>query len=276
MIPLHADVAIGFESSSGYTSGSTIIGVDDSSVTGTKTWSNIFSTDSNSMTVSSVNPYSGSSQAFRIADNSATTAYGTAVDLSSASSIFTSAFKFTVSMAVTNTGTAGNVAQFYLGYNGVAGGSQRYWAGVTCSYDGTLTLLTDSTSGTTASFYTMGNYTTFSNWGEYVTFELTIDPSTMTYTDVAISGTKSSANKTSGLNSATYHYGEIPYLSGNAVLPALTYNLDLVAGTGSMGTVDFDNISISNVPEPGAMGLVALGMSALVARLAARRRTGRF
>lgn len=271
-----ADVTIDFESSHGYTSGSTIVGVDDSSVPGTTKWTNLLTTTASDMVVSAGTGVGGS-QSLRITDNysaSSGAAYGTSLDLSGSSSIFASAFKVSFSLAVTNMGGTGNVAQVYLGFNGTAAGSQRYWMNLLMGTDGALNLVTDSVSGNSVANFSLGNYSAYAVAGEYVTFDLTIDPTTKTYTNVAVSGSLNSINFTSTLSASSYnHNGEIPYLSGNTGLPALAYNLDLVAGGMSTGTVNFDNISISNVPEPATFGLLAMAMGVLAVSRGAKRRT---
>lgn len=271
-----ADVTLDFESSHGYTSGSTIVGVDDTSVAGTTKWTNLLTTTASDMVISAGTGVGGS-QSFRITDNysaSSGAAYGAMFDLSSASSMFASPFRMTFSMAVSNPGGSGNVAQVYLGYNGTLAGSQRYWTNVLMAVDGSLNLVTDSSSGNGITNFSLGNYSAYAAAGDYVTFDLTIDPTTKTYTNVAVSGSLSSVNFTSTLSaSATNHYGEIPYLSGNTGLPALAYNLDLVAGGMSTGVVSFDNVSISSVPEPAAVGLLAMAIGMLAVGRSARRQS---
>lgn len=271
-----ADVTIDFENAQGYTSGSTIVGVDDSSVPGTTKWTNLLTATASDMVISTAHPHTGS-QALRITDGTTTSAYGTSLDLAGSASVFSSTFKMTFSLAVTNPGGAsGNVAQVYLGHNGVAAGTQRYWMGLTMSVDGSLNLITDSTLGGSSANFNLGNYSAYAVAGEYVTFDLTIDPTTKTYTNVAVSGSLSSVNFTSTLSASGYNRnGEIPYLSSNATPPALAYNLDLVAGGSSTGTVDFDNFSLTSVPEPATAGLVLVFVGALATRGAIRRRTTR-
>lgn len=277
-LSLRADVTIDFENAQGYTAGSTIVGVDDSGLPGTAKWVNMFNTTASSIVVSSGTGIGGS-QSLRLNDTYSSTssaALGASMDLASSSSVFSSTFKMTFSLAVTNPGGTGNVAQVYLGYNGVAAGTQRYWMGLTMGVDGALTLITDSISGVGTANFSLGNYATYAAAGEYVNFELVIDPTTKMYTNVAVSGSLGSANYTSTLSaSSTNHNGEIPYLSANGTATALAYNLDLVAGGTSTGTIDFDNFVFSTVPEPATFGLVLLSVGTLVAHGAARRRAAR-
>jgi len=254
--PLWAQTTLfqtGFESSSGYTSGSTVIGVTDSGANAA--WTSILSGAASAITASSASPQSGG-LAFQINDASTTTAYGASLNLGSVVST-SSPFTLQFSMALSNLGGSGSAAQIYLGAASVQPGTAKYWTGLVVDASGNISIYTDSTNGTSANAVSLGNYSSYVTAGGYLTFSISIDPSTMKYTSVVLSGSLSTADKVSTIVSGGGSSGTVPYLHNTASLPSLYF--DVIGGTASMATISIDNLSIVAVPEPSVLAFLGLG-----------------
>ncbi|PAW79906.1 MAG: hypothetical protein B9S32_00855 [Verrucomicrobia bacterium Tous-C9LFEB] len=247
------DVIIGFETSSGYGTNTTIVGVDDSTITGTAAWSNTFNTTAlnGNLQTSTANPQSGS-QALRLT-NTATGALGASLQLGSAVDV-TQPFNIHFGMALSGiSANTGNQAQIYFGANSSQVGTLPYWFGLIYS-DGKLALALNSSNNSTAAFYIeFGNYTEYANLGDYITFDFTINPSTSKFTNVLVSGELKTSNLTSSVQ-ASASGGTIPHLTSTPD----TYIVFASGGNDTI-TADFDNLQISTIPEPSMIALVSFG-----------------
>jgi hypothetical protein len=249
-----ADFSTGFETSSGYTSGASVLGVHDSAAEEGNTWTSLFGTASQ-MTTSDANPADGDLALTVVAPgDAAQMAY---LDLGSSaptSDKFNVKFDLAISSDVSV--DTGNQVQIYFGAeNGssyLSDATTPFWFSVIYN-DGQLLLSTRSESGTV--FKTsIGDYTTFSDLGEYITFDITIDPSFNKYTSVSLSGTTSSADVTSTI--LAQNEGTIASKGGT---PENIFSV--VTGSNDTGTVYIDNLSVTSIPEPSALALF-LGLSA--------------
>lgn len=254
----YADFSTGFEASSGYTAGSTVVGVDDSGLPGTASWSQPFGTSANatitnsgalvgSQSLSLYNP--GSSQSAQLNLTGA-------VDFSQA---------FTVSMVFNPLVANGTSAfNFQLGSSSY-GAQYPYWlrgfigSGAANTGTGIYLYQGTATSSATVSATRIGTITISQN----VTLSMTIDPTAHLYTNITLNGTDVTS---------TIPYA-VPYLDSSTVSSYLTF----VTGSGSSGSLTYvDSFAISNVPEPGtaALAMVGAGMMLLMGqrrRLNSRR-----
>ena len=251
LVSAQASVITGFETSSGYGTNTTVIGVDDSGISGTDTWVNSFNTPAvnSRMVTSTANPQSGS-QALRFTNDGSSGALGATLQLGSSVSV---ANPFTVhfAMALNNISSGtGNQAQVYFGQNAPALGAQPYWFALLYN-DGVFNLYLNNAANNGSDFVNLGLYTTYSTLGSYVTFDLTIDPTTNKFTNVQITGSLTSANLTSTVL-ASPSGGTIPHLSATPN----TY-FSFMSGGNDTITADFDNLAI--VPEPSTYALLILG-----------------
>lgn len=248
-----AQFSTGFESgqSSGspaYTSGSTIIGVQDVTARAGNKWVNMVGTTSTSMTLTTSNPASGS-RTFEINDTSTSTAYGAYVDLTGAIGLDL-AQPFTISFAMNLSGISsgtGNQAQFYFGNANTDPNTGKYWAAMIYS-NGVLYLLANNANGNGAAWINLGNYTTFDTTGaNYVTVSLTVDPLLKRYTKVVLSGSGVTTDFTSTVQAV--NGGIIPWLS--AVNPTVNPEAKLIFVTGTNDTLraKFDGIQVANATQ---------------------------
>lgn len=278
---VRADFSTGFETSSGsYTAGSTIVGVDDNGAPGTNAWTALLGggTLSSAMGITTTSPQSGT-QAFQINDTTNAQAYAAYLNLTNTVVNFTQPYKVSFGMNILSLGSpvSNNQIQFYLGAsltdpNGTSGG--RYWTELLYN-NGKIELYKNATGGTsstpivstslslyapTATLTTSGTFSNVvTNTNGYVTFDITIDPVSKTYTGFQITSTTGAVTDlTSTVNGVTLPWVPNSTSSGLVVGADPAYNLMFVTGTDDIATVNFDNVSISNVPEPAAWALVAL------------------
>lgn len=283
----YADFSTGFETSSGaYTSGSTIIGVDDTGAPGTNTWTALFgSATTGSLVITNTNVQSGS-QALQINDTTGS-ANAAFLNLTNTAVNYSSPFKihFAMNILSLSTPTSNNQIQFYFGAattdpGGGAGG--RYWAEMLYNngnlefykYNGTTTntvqvrtsLALYAPTATLTTSGTFSNVVTSTNG--YVGFDITIDPVSKTYAGLQITNTAGVVTDlTSSVSGVT-----IPWSPGTTPVngdPA--YNLLFVTGSDDITTVNFDNVSVSNVPEPVAWALVVFSAVATIGYRCRRR-----
>lgn len=252
--PVHAQIFTGFEPGAGYTDGNSVTGVDDTGIAGSATWST--SPTSNSAFSSSANPYAGTLSMRVLRTGTTSGASGASLNLASAGVDFSStAWNFTISMAVGSgysSGT-GNQAQIYLGNNTFG---SKQWLTLMFS-EGHFYLYGDNGSGTGTQAYTsIAQYTTYADLGNYVTLSITVDPVAKTYLGGSIAGHKGSADFTSAIAGRA-----LPWLSNTAGNPGSTFWV--ASGGNDIITVDYDNLTITNVPEPSVPLLLTTGLGAV-------------
>lgn len=251
----------GFEEASGYTTNGTAIGVHDNDVPTGNTWSQLFGSSSN-VTSSTANPLTGEMSLQMVSPGSAAqNAYLNLGSSAPTSSAFNVHFGLAVGADI-STGTGNQVQIYFGGNNGAADlfySSVPFWFAL--MYDnGNLTLSTMNSATNAITMINIGAYTTFSNLGDYITFDITIDPTTDKFTSVILSGELGSADVTS-IVAASYS-GTIPSKGG---VP--DNNISVVIGSNDSGTVYLDDLSITQVPEPSTWALLSvLGLSALIVR----------
>jgi hypothetical protein len=239
-----SNVKIGFEPSSGYRTNTAIGGAHDSTIPGTTTWINIFGSDrlADRMQISTANPQNGS-QALRFANKAEGVPLGTSLQLGSA---FDSkkAFNIHFGMALSDIseGTHSQV-QVYFGQRHPVIGTTPCWFGLIYN-NGNLALAVNSSDNTTPAFYvTLGKYTDYADEGKYITFDISIDPATMKYTRVLISGALATKDVLGLVQSTSRSGGTIPHLDA---IPDTCFSF--VSGGNDTVTADFDNLEITNIP----------------------------
>ncbi len=239
----------GFETSSGYGTDTTVIGVHDTDAPAGANWNRLFGSSSvdSRITSSTANPQTGL-QALRL-DGNGTAALSASVNLSAALSM-TNPVHIHFGMALDNISAGtGNQAQVYFG---AATTTSSYWFS-TYYTDGFLYLGVNTPSGDYNSGVNLGAYTDFSQLGEYITFDVTIDPTEFTYTSVVLTGTVSGAvDKTATVQA--YNNGTLPHL--HDLSPDMYFSF--VTGSNDTITADFDNVSVSSVPEPATVAFLFL------------------
>ncbi len=262
-MPLRAAFLTGFETSSGYTTNASVIGVQDTSAPEGNLWGNV-SGFSNSVTSSNVFPQTGL-LSMRILDTS--TSAGTAAALDLGSSVLDTSKPFTIqfSWAITETGgTPGAALNMWFG-TAVNSLSQKNWTHVNYnSNTQALGVYVTNAGGTSSQVVDIGNYTTIANFGEYMTWSITIDPVLKKYTNVTISGSLGSIDATTTIQGV--NGGVIPWISNTAGDPP--FNLWFSTGGAATITAYVDNVSI--IPEPTA-SMLALGAFILLASRFRRR-----
>lgn len=267
-----ADFSTSFETTSGsYTTGSTVIGVHDTGLTGTASWSALFGSTSAMVITDTAGMVKTGTQALQITDSTTSSAYGASYNLTGAVN-YSNPFTLHFALNVASYGGTGNPVQFYLGDNSTSAGSKAYWTAGFLSSGFLYLYEASSVGGSSATAYNMGAYTTYSPLGNYVTFDITIDPTTHKYTGVTISGTTSGAvDKLSTLTSQP-GAGEIPWLNGSGTNTAPLNYFVVAAGGAGTATFAIDDLSISNVPEPQSVTLLALAAGGMALACLRRRR----
>lgn len=270
-----AQVITGFETSNGYTLGSSIVGVDDSGIPGSAAWAAKAGFAGPAPIISSANPQSGSSAIRIVRDASAgASAIGTHVDLSAAGVAFSGAgtqpiaLSFSVAIGSGYSAGTGNQFQVYLGSSTINPTGDAYWTSIVFN-EGSFQLWRSPGSGNNTAF-NLGSYTTYAPLGQYVTFNLVFDPVAKTYQSLSISGSSGAADLTSSVSGMI-----LPWRPGLATDPAKF--LSLVVGGNDLVTVDFDNLSISNIsniPEPAHASAI-FGAAIAAFALGRRRRSVR-
>lgn len=259
-----ADFATGFETSSGYGTNTTVIGVQDVQAPIGNVWVRLFGSSANDplVTSSTANPETGL-QALQLNDTSGSDPLSASLNLGSA---FDASSTFTVGFGMALSGISagtGNQAQVYLGHNTTSPGVQPYWLSVFYN-DGALTMYVNNSTGTSGTNITLGNYTDFSPLGEYVNFEFTIDPTTFQYTSVLLWGTTSGVvDKTAFVQSVNGGYA--PHLQATPE----SY-LSFVTGSNDILVANFDDVYVTTIPEPSAVALMLLGGTGLLLRRSRR------
>jgi hypothetical protein len=253
----------GFETSSGYGTNTTVIGVHDTAAPGTNSWTKLFTGADSIITSSTAHPQTGS-QALTFDKTDTTNAVGATLTLGSSVDLtqpFTMAFALSVNSV--SAGTGGQ-AQILLGAGNTNAGSSAFWTRVV--YDnGTIKVLVNNADGTGVTDVSVGSYTTYSNLGDYIDFSISIDPTTMKYTNIQITGSLSSANVTSTVL-ASASGGVVPHL--NVAAASIGTNVTFASGGNDQINMNIDNLSV--VPEPGSALLLGAGLSFLLLRV--RRR----
>ena len=260
----HGAFVTGFETTSGYGTNTTVIGVHDTAAPGTNAWTKLFTGADSIVTSSTAHPQTGSQAlTFDKTDDSVaigvTLTLGSSVDLTQP---FT--MEFALSINSVSAGT-GNQAQIYLGAPSTAAGTDPFWTRVT--YDnGMLKVMVNNAAGTGVGTVDVGNYTTYSNLGDYINFSISIDPATMKYTNVSIAGSLSSADVTA-LVLASTSGGTVPHLTATAV--EMGTNITFVSGSNDLINMNIDNLQI--IPEPTSAALACMGLILAVSTLHRRR-----
>ncbi len=251
-------VITGFETTDGgYVNGGSLTGVTDTSAGAA--WGSAAS-----ITASNLNPYQGA-QAVRINDTSTSLAGGDSLNLANSASLLNAPFRFQVSFAVGAGYSTGTNLQFFLEYGGTGAANNKDWVRINFDNDILRLYTGDGLGGVTGA--NLGLYTNYSDFGGYVSFDLVIDPVTHKYTQVIVSGAKTTINWTSTITSNA-DGGAIPW-TASAGNPGTMLNL--ITGSNDTIVVDVDALSVTAIPEPGAISLLLLGVGAL-ARVGRMRR----
>jgi regulation of enolase protein 1 (concanavalin A-like superfamily) len=232
-------IETGFEPVAGYAEGEPVVGVDDPFIPGTATWKNFGSASSTPSLASTANPLSGT-QAVRIDKTDTSNPAGITLDLSGVGLDFSASVPITLrfSLAISRyTSGTDNQVQIYLGNNSTYPGGSRYWTTVVFT-NGEFQLWTGTPTGNNTPV-SLGNYTDYSELGDYVSFEITVNPATKTYTAVKVTGQKYSASFTSSLAGTT-----LPWRPVDQIDPGKYFQL--VIGGNDQVTVDFDGFTLTS------------------------------
>jgi hypothetical protein len=263
-----ADFTTGFESSSGYTSGNTVVGVQDTSAPSGSTWVNGFGGSLIAPTVSSSNPAGGSGLHLRIDDTSAAANHNSDARLNLTTAVdLTKAFNFSFSFAVA-AGQSGGTFGIILGDIGYQlDGTGNNWFAFGINNNQGFVYM--RSGGTVSQVQVSSNLTSFSDPGNYINVSVDIDPTTRSISSFFISGTK----KTTDILATNSNFTgkQVPWQGDADNLPDAFLNIG--SSTANIGTLDIDNISLSNIPEPSTAAAL-LGIGALSCVLCSRRRTG--
>lgn len=257
---VYADVSSSFETTNGtYSNGADIVGRQDTSLGGT--WTALFATPTGVLTSGGV-PYNGA-LAIHLNDVGAS-AYGGQVQLTNAASLLSNPFTFSIAMNVQSVATATSGQQVQIQFGASTFGTGSSW--LKFGYDGFYssglgtnrqTYFISAWNGTGYTTKYMDLTSVANGFGEYVSFDFTINPTTHSYTSATITGSKGTmAFDMTGLTAWDGSTTPSNYLS-------------LVTGGTDEVVVDFDAISVSSVPEPTVAGLL---MGGLLFGLARRRR----
>lgn len=260
--PARAAFITGFETSSGYGTNVTVVGVQDTSAPLGNTWGRMFAaaTYNSSLIASTAHPQTGT-QALQIsALASEAQARGVQLDLGSSVDL-TNPFtiQFSLSIDSLTTTTSGYQAQVTLGAAGTNFGTAPYW--LRLSYNnGSIVADVNNLSGLGVHEINLGTWSSYADLGQYLTFSIEIDPATFIYTKFQVSGNKGSGNLLPVI--VADNGGITPHLSG-------TPGAFLQFFTGSNDSITFNVDNIAVIPEPGT---IALALGALPLFLLERRR----
>ncbi len=260
--PVWSQFSTGFETSSGYGgNATTVVGVQDVNAPASSTWSNVSGfTGGGAVTSSTVNPRSGA-QALRLYDSSASS--GTGVELNLAGTTGLSlANPFTIKFSWAYSGVGGTSGPALNAWFGTDSNSTSAKDWMHVNYDTSndyLGIYLGNSLGTTSTLITLAKFADLASTGSYVSWSLTIDPTSHVYTNVTLSGDLGSVDVTSLV--AAYNSGTLPWRSNTAGDPASI----LWFSTGGAATITafVDEVSISNVPEPSSMALIGLSLCTL-------------
>jgi len=248
----------GFETSSGYGTNASVIGVYDTAAPSGNLWFNTFSLPANNpkMISSTANPQTGS-QALRLTNDGTSGALGASIQLGTSVDV-ANPFNIHFAMALNNISAGtGNQMQVYFGFANAQAGIESYW--MTLLYNnGDLFMQVNNSTNNGVDIIALGAYTTYSALGSYISFDLAIDPTSNKFTNVQLTGSLTSANLTSTVL-ASPSGGTIPHLSAT---PNTIFSF--ISGGNDTITADFDNLQITAVPEPSAVGLLVFGAAAVV------------
>lgn len=262
-LPAFSQVVTSFENPANgtYANGTTVIGKTDTATGGAWT---LFSGSSADIISSNANPLEGS-LAVRINDASASSASGAFLAAPNANSLLTSPFTFEFSLAIDSVSAGtGSQVQVYFGNNVI--GDSNHWLRFTYN-DGNLQIVTGN--GSTDTAVNVGAYTSYSALGDYVTFSLTIDPTTHKYTNAVVSGTLLTQDVTASILAS--NAGTIPWTASGGINPG-NY-VGVVIGSNDTAVVDFDVLRVVAVPEPQTALLFGLGIAFPLFRAMGRRRS---
>lgn len=289
-----AQTTVNFDS--GYSAGSTVIGVDDPSLPGTATWSNLF-TSSSFTTASSTLPRSGS-LGMQI-DTSGTgtgagNATGARIDMAGAGVAFADPtkpirFSFSMNIESMSAGTGSQLTVSFgagdlsvIGNNGAAvttNYSTKYWWGLVVQdtgAGGVMNFYKSSASGNSGQVTNIGSYTSFADLGTYLTFDIVIDPVAKTFTSLTLTGSVGGNLQSTAISSIAgttvpWSFGTLN--TSNPGADPLQFFRAQVGGN-DLVKVHFDDIAVANVssiPEPASAALL-FALAASAPALSARRR----
>ncbi|EIP98546.1 hypothetical protein OpiT1DRAFT_03003 [Opitutaceae bacterium TAV1] len=225
----------GFETGSGYRAGESVRGFADPTLPGTAAWTMHNPSSPALPLVSTANPLSGS-QALRLVKPDATGSGGVTLNLA-ALGLADAPFVLRFGLAVHNySAGTGNQLQVYLGNAGTDPGGGKYWT-LLIFNEGVFYLYRASSTGASNQAVNLGAYTAYADHGDYVSFELAVDPVTKTYTGVRVSGAKGTADFTETLAGAT-----LPWRPDQAGDPASVFQF--ILGSNDIITVDLDDLSL--------------------------------
>lgn len=264
-LPAHASFLTGFETSSGYGTNTTVIGVQDSAAPSGNLWTGMFAASSypGTLTSSTAHPQTGT-QALQIsALASEGAARGVRLDLGSSVDL-TNPFSLQFALSIDSLGTpsSGYQAQVTFGSSGTNFGTDPFWFRVSFSND-TIRADINNISGLGVHEINLGTWSAYAdigngvNLGGYLTFSIEIDPTTFAYTKFQVSGDNGSADFLPAI--VADNGGITPHLSG-------TPGAFLQFFTGSNDSVTFNVDNISVVPEPATAVLAAASFGLLALR----------
>lgn len=255
-----ADVSTGFETSSGYTTNDSILGVHDAAAAGSNAWTAITASGFVAPTFlsSDAHPASGA-LSFQASRATASGAWGATLDLGTAAPTLNN-FTIHFDLAVQGAGTTGNQFQIYFGPSNPTNstGSAPYWLTLVFN-NGALETRSAGAGGAGVVAVGLGNYIDYSPSGSYIGVDVAIDVTTMQYTSFVLTGATSGVqDKTSVVQASNGGY--IP----NKSLGTPGNNFSLVIGGNDIGNYYLDNLQIGAVPEAGTDMLLLLGSGVMI------------
>lgn len=286
-----AQTTINFDS--GYTAGSTVVGIDDPALPGSAVWTNLF-TSSSYTTASSSSPRSGSLA--MMIDTSGTgsgagNATGARIDMAGAGVAFTDPtkqvrFSFSMDIESMSLGTGSQLTLSFgagdlsiIGNNGssvTTDYATKYWWGLVVQdtgAGGVMNFYRSSASGNSGQVTNIGSYTSFADLGTYLTFDIVIDPVAKTFTSLTLTGSVGGdvqSTTIAGIAGTTVPWSFGSLNTSNPGADPLQFFRAQV-GANDLVKVHFDDITLTNIPEPATAAVLA-ALAAAVPALAARRR----